>query len=70
MKLALQMLAGILSKFFDVSFYASTQNYSLFALLFSEQVAGTVLSSLYKFYQRFHDETRKKFTIQTKHYLE
>jgi hypothetical protein len=36
MKLALQMLAGILSKFFDVSFYASTQNYSLFALLFSE----------------------------------
>jgi hypothetical protein len=34
-KLALETMAGILSTFFEVSFYAFTYNYSLFTLLFT-----------------------------------
>jgi hypothetical protein len=48
---------GIVSNFFDVSFYALTHNYSVFTLLFkpllfSETIVSTILSSLDKFYQR------------------
>jgi hypothetical protein len=35
-RIILQTMAGILSNFFHVSFYAFTRNYSLFTLLFSE----------------------------------
>jgi hypothetical protein len=35
-KLALQIMAGILTNFFDVSFYAFTHSYSVFPLLFPE----------------------------------
>jgi hypothetical protein len=36
LKLALQTMAGVLSSFFDVSFYAFNHNYSFFNLLFPE----------------------------------
>jgi hypothetical protein len=62
--LALQTMAGILSNIFDVSFYAFTHNCSLFTLLsrlllFSEYVAGTILTSLYQFYHKFMMKLKK-----------
>jgi hypothetical protein len=50
--------------FFDVSFYPFTHNYSLFTLLFkhllfSELVAGTILSSLDKFDHKFMMKLKK-----------
>jgi hypothetical protein len=51
LNLALQTMAGISSNFFDVSFYAFTNNYSNFTLLFkpllfSEYVASTIKLNL------------------------
>jgi hypothetical protein len=64
LELALQTMAGILSNFFDVSFYAFTHNYSLF-LLFSF-VTGTILSSVItlQILSKIHDETQKNLTIK------
>jgi hypothetical protein len=59
--LALQTIAAISSNFFDVSFYALTHHYSLFTLLLKLLLfsAGTILSSIFKSYQRFMMKMKK-----------